>query len=176
MLLVAAPTNDKRGPSSVRRTLLEPFQRRHWGNFREMGWSAYGCFRAHRYHVELNWAGESVTLSYDVAQASYLLMHCCGVRPGRAVSLKRLSPSVTAPLSTLSSAILPLPTLASETLIVTVWREAFAHASGCPTLPFVETRCATAVSLFRTSIFVFSLAMNTRSSFQLQWAEPQEQL
>ena len=45
---------DERGPSSIRRT-LEPFQRQRWGNFWEMGWSAYGLFRAHRYHLELNW-------------------------------------------------------------------------------------------------------------------------
>ena len=25
----------------------------HWGNFRETGWSAYGLFRAHKYHLEL---------------------------------------------------------------------------------------------------------------------------
>ena len=40
--------------SSVRRT-LEPFERQRWGNFWETGWSAYGLFRAHRYHLELNW-------------------------------------------------------------------------------------------------------------------------
>ena len=39
---------------SIRWT-LEPFQRQRWGNFYEMGWSAYGLFRAHRYHLELNW-------------------------------------------------------------------------------------------------------------------------
>ena len=44
-----------RGPSSVRRT-LELFQRQRWGNFLETGWSVYGHFRAHRYHLELmNW-------------------------------------------------------------------------------------------------------------------------
>ena len=40
-------------PSSVRRT-LEPFQRHRWGNCRATGWSAYGLFRAHRYHLGLN--------------------------------------------------------------------------------------------------------------------------
>ena len=45
---------DKGRPSSIRRT-LEPFQRWHWGNFWEMGWSAYGLFQAHRYQLELNW-------------------------------------------------------------------------------------------------------------------------
>ena len=37
------------------RGALEPFQSRHWGNFWETGWSAYGLFRAHRYRLELNW-------------------------------------------------------------------------------------------------------------------------
>ena len=55
------PWKDERGPSSVRRT-LEPFQRRHWGKFWETGWGAYGLFRAHRYHLELNWT--SLFLSY----------------------------------------------------------------------------------------------------------------
>ena len=32
----------------------QPFQRQRWGNLREMGWSVYGLFRAHRYHLELN--------------------------------------------------------------------------------------------------------------------------
>ena len=48
------PWKDERGPSSVRRT-LEPFQRRRWGNSWETGSSAYGLFRAHKYHLELNW-------------------------------------------------------------------------------------------------------------------------
>ena len=42
------------GPSSVRWT-LELFQRRRWANFWETGWSAYGLFRTHRCHLELNW-------------------------------------------------------------------------------------------------------------------------
>ena len=49
------PWKDERGPSSSRRT-LEPFQRQSWGNFWETGWSAYGLFRAHRYHPDLNWS------------------------------------------------------------------------------------------------------------------------
>ena len=49
------PWKDERGPSSIRRT-LEPFQRQRWGNFSETGWSAYGPFWAHRYHLEQNWA------------------------------------------------------------------------------------------------------------------------
>ena len=48
------PWKNEWGPSSVRWT-LEPFQRRRWGNFWEMGWSTYGLFRAPRYHLELNW-------------------------------------------------------------------------------------------------------------------------
>ena len=48
------PWKDEGGPSSVQRK-LEPFQRRHWGNFWEMGWSVYGLYRVHRYHFELNW-------------------------------------------------------------------------------------------------------------------------
>ena len=42
----------ERRPQSIRRT-LELFQRLRLGNFRETGWSAYGLFRAHRYHLEL---------------------------------------------------------------------------------------------------------------------------
>ena len=48
------PWKDERRPTPVRRT-LEPFQRQLWGNFWETGWSAYGLFRAHRHHLELNW-------------------------------------------------------------------------------------------------------------------------
>ena len=54
---------DERGPASVRRT-LELFQRQRWGNFRETGWSAYGLFRAHRYHLELNWTELNWTDDY----------------------------------------------------------------------------------------------------------------
>ena len=35
---------------------LELFQRQSWGHFWEMGWSTYGLFRAHKYHLELNWS------------------------------------------------------------------------------------------------------------------------
>ena len=48
------PWKDERGPSSLGQT-LEPFQRQRWGNFWETGWSTYGLFQAHRYHLELNW-------------------------------------------------------------------------------------------------------------------------
>ena len=48
------PWKDERGPSSIRRT-FELFQRQRCGNFWETGWSPYGLFRAHRYHLELNW-------------------------------------------------------------------------------------------------------------------------
>ena len=48
------PWKDERGSLSIRRT-LESFQRQGWRNFWETGWSAYGLFRAHRYHLELNW-------------------------------------------------------------------------------------------------------------------------
>ena len=44
---------DEREPSSVR-PALEPYQRQRLGNFRETGWSTYGLFRAHRYHLELH--------------------------------------------------------------------------------------------------------------------------
>ena len=59
---------DERGPSSTRRT-LEPFQRQCWGNFWEMWWSAYGLFRAHRYHLELNWRREE-------KEITWLSLHC----------------------------------------------------------------------------------------------------
>ena len=39
--------------SSLKGREREPFQRQRWGNFWETGWSAYGLFRAHRYHLEL---------------------------------------------------------------------------------------------------------------------------
>ena len=45
---------DETGPSSIRRT-LELFQRQRWGNVWETRWSAYGLFRAHIYHLQLNW-------------------------------------------------------------------------------------------------------------------------
>ena len=48
------PRKDERGPSSIRWT-LKPFQRQHWGNFWEMGWSAHKLFRVHKYHIELSW-------------------------------------------------------------------------------------------------------------------------
>ena len=48
------PWKDTRGPSPVRRT-QEPFQRQQCGNFWETGWSTYGLFWVHRYHLELNW-------------------------------------------------------------------------------------------------------------------------
>ena len=56
------PWEDERGPSSVRRT-LEPFQRQRWGNFWETGWSAYGLFWTHRYHLELNWTTKTMVLT-----------------------------------------------------------------------------------------------------------------
>ena len=45
------PWKDERGPSSIRRT-LELFQRQRWESFFQMGWSAYGLFRGHRYRLE----------------------------------------------------------------------------------------------------------------------------
>ena len=48
------PWKDEGGLSSVRRT-VELCQRQRWVNFWETGWSTYGLFRAHRYHLELNW-------------------------------------------------------------------------------------------------------------------------
>ena len=44
---------DERGSSSINRT-LEPFQRQHWENYWETGWSAYVLFLAHRYNLDLN--------------------------------------------------------------------------------------------------------------------------
>ena len=45
---------------SVKQT-LEPFQRQRWGNFWETWRSAYRLFRAHRYHLELNWLSVAST-------------------------------------------------------------------------------------------------------------------
>ena len=67
------PWKDERGPSSIRRT-LEPFQRRRWGNFWETGWSAYGLFRAHRHHTELNWTN---------CNQQRCLTHCCNTQSHR---------------------------------------------------------------------------------------------
>ena len=44
----------KKGPPSLQQT-LELFQKQHWENSWEMEWSTCGLFRAHRYHIELNW-------------------------------------------------------------------------------------------------------------------------
>ena len=68
------PWKDERGPSSIRRT-LEPFQRQRWGNFWETGWSAYGLFRALRYHLELDWTehrtfGETAAVSRSINYAA----------------------------------------------------------------------------------------------------------
>ena len=54
---------DERRPSSIRWT-LEPFKRQCRVNFWETGWSAYGLFWAHRYHLELNWNIHQLTLYY----------------------------------------------------------------------------------------------------------------
>ena len=43
-------------PSSIDSRTLEAFQRQRWGNFWETGWSAYGLFWEHRYHLELSWS------------------------------------------------------------------------------------------------------------------------
>ena len=45
---------DTKGPSSIRPT-LELFQRQCWGNFWEMGRSAYGLFQKYKYHPEATW-------------------------------------------------------------------------------------------------------------------------
>ena len=39
---------------SIRWT-LELLQKQRWANIRETGWSTYGLFRVHRYHLELKW-------------------------------------------------------------------------------------------------------------------------
>ena len=52
------PWKDERGLSSIRRT-LEPFQRRHWGNFWEKECRAYGLFLAHGFRLELNWTEQT---------------------------------------------------------------------------------------------------------------------
>ena len=35
-------------------------QRQCLGNFWQTGWSAYGLFQVHRYHLELNWIGQRI--------------------------------------------------------------------------------------------------------------------
>ena len=52
----SGPWKDEKGPSSIRPT-LELFQKQHWENSWETGWSTYGLSRAHRYHLwtKLNW-------------------------------------------------------------------------------------------------------------------------
>ena len=59
----SSPWKDERGRT------LEPFQRQRWGNFWETGWSAYGLFRAHRYHLELNWI--ELNWSYETMFANW---------------------------------------------------------------------------------------------------------
>ena len=39
--------------------LYQGDKRQRWRNFWETRWSAYGLFRAHRYHLELNWKQEA---------------------------------------------------------------------------------------------------------------------
>ena len=63
---------DERGLSSIRRT-LEPFQRQHLEIVWETGWSAYGLFRAHRYHLELNWTELKWTSSHHTHHSSCLV-------------------------------------------------------------------------------------------------------
>ena len=43
----------------------QPFLRRHWANFWETGWSAYGIFRAHRYQLELIWTAFFLTCQWQ---------------------------------------------------------------------------------------------------------------
>ena len=50
--------------TAIRQT-LEPFQRQRWGNLAETGWSTYGLFQAHRYHLELNWIDYYVVQSVE---------------------------------------------------------------------------------------------------------------
>ena len=58
----------KRGPSSIK-WILEPFQRRRWGNFWETGWSTYGLVRAPRYRPEL-W-GQTIDMMTSDRQRLY---------------------------------------------------------------------------------------------------------
>ena len=51
---------------------LEPFQRQRWGNFWETGWSAYGLFRVHIYHLELNWTEVNLVNIYILLSLSQL--------------------------------------------------------------------------------------------------------
>ena len=66
-VLGSLPWKDQRGPGHHQiRWTLELFQRQCWGNFWEMGLSAYGLFWAHRYHFELNWTVEAKMLSVKI--------------------------------------------------------------------------------------------------------------
>ena len=59
---------------------LELFQRRHWGHFWETGWSAYGLFWAHIYHLELNWTSrrfQAVRSATDVPARCMLISPKC---------------------------------------------------------------------------------------------------
>ena len=49
---------------------------RHWRNCSETGWSAYGLFRAHRCHLELNWSARSA--SVDRVLKIAVLIACGG--------------------------------------------------------------------------------------------------
>ena len=68
------PWKDERGPSSVRRT-MEPFQRRHWGNFWETGGGAYMGF-SERIDTILNWT-LSVSLSISVRARARVCVCMC---------------------------------------------------------------------------------------------------
>ena len=69
------PWKDERRPSLVRRT-LDPFQRQRWGNFWETWLSAYGLFRAQRYHLELNWTELNSVTTLKISHLFiYLSMH-----------------------------------------------------------------------------------------------------
>ena len=59
----------KRGPSSIRRS-LELFQRWHWGNFWEMGRSAYRLFEHIAYYHELNWTDWLIVIIMEISKST----------------------------------------------------------------------------------------------------------
>ena len=50
----------------VNQTNIGTFQRQLWENFWETGWSAYGLFQVHLYHLELNWTAHKYANLYSV--------------------------------------------------------------------------------------------------------------
>ena len=63
------------------------FQRQQWCNVWETGWSTFGLFRVHTYHLELNWTG----LCWSSLSCLVSMWVCCLVLWVSIISVLRLS-------------------------------------------------------------------------------------